>query len=153
MKNLDGEASIKAHGAMNEKYVPIEALPFRYNIRSQDPYSYKRLSLFSKAMYVLTINGHLLPGFLLRHVPQVIAYDWYFVPGKNFRRKYLIPVNPNDGTACIRTINRKRCFAMIRKYRKVMKNYKKNHAAVEAAYRNAFSEFTSETFWKEYLGI
>ena len=153
LKNLDGEASIKAHGAMNEKYVPIETLPFRYNIRSEDPYSYKRLSLFSKAMYVLTINGHLLPGFLLRHQPEVIAYDWYFVPGKNFRRKRLIAVNPKDGTACIRTINRRRCFSLMRKYRKVMKNYKKNHAAVEAAYRNAFSEFTSEAFWKEYLGI
>ena len=153
LRNLDGEASVKAHSALNEKYVPLEELPVRLNVRSEDPYGYKRLGIFSKILYVLTLNGHLLPGFLLRKQPQVIAYDWFFVPGRNFRRKYLIAVNPNDETAHMRTINRRRCFSLLRKYRKTMKNYKKNHAAVETAYKNAFSEFISESFWKEYLGI
>ena len=118
-----------------------------------DPYEYKRLSLWSKAWYVLTINGHLLPGFMLRNFPSVIAYDWFFVPGKNFRRKHLIAVNSNDNTGYLRTINRKRCFALIKRYRKVVKNYKKNHTKVEKQYRDHFAEMTTVKFWKNYLGI
>ena len=104
-------------------------------------------------MYVLTINGHLLPNFMLRNHPSVIAFDWFFVPGKNFRRKRLIAVNPNDSTGCLRTINRKRCFALIKRYKKVMNNYKKNHVKVEQQYKEHFSRMTTKEFWKEYLGI
>ena len=104
-------------------------------------------------MYVLTINGHLLPNFLLRRTPYIIAYDWFFVPGKNYRRKTLVAVNKNGGTGAIRTINRKKCFALIKRYRKVVKRYKKTHVQVEQAYRNAFDEMRSIKFWKKYLHI
>ena len=150
---LDGEQSLKEHAAKNEKLVPLETFEQYPNAKKDDPYEYKRLSLWSKAWYVLTINGHLLPGFMLRNFPSVIAYDWFFVPGKNFRRKHLIAVNINDGTGYLRTINRKRCFALIKRYRKVVKNYKKNHEKVEKQYREYASKMTSTEFWKGYLGI
>lgn len=104
-------------------------------------------------IYVVTLNGHLLPGFLLKNWPEVIAFDWFFVPGKNYLRKKLIALNPNDQTACVRIINRKRCFALIRHYRKTFKNYKKNCDVVAQAYRNNFEVMTSEVFWKGYLGL
>ncbi len=153
LKSANGEEIMKAHAAKNDKLLPIEEFPPEYNIKKGDPYSYKRLNLFKKLVYAATINGHLLPGFMLRNWPEIIAYDWFFVPGKNFRRKRLIAVNPNDNTACMRVMNRRKCFAAISRYRKVMKNYKKHHKAVEDAYRKAFPELVSEKFWKEYLGI
>lgn len=153
LENLNGEESIKAHGAKNDKLIPIGDMPGEYNLKNGDPYSYKRLNILCKGIYVLTLNGHLLPGFMLRNWPEIIAFDWFFVPGKNFLRKRLIALNPNDETACVRVINRKRCMSLIRRYRKTMSNYKKNHVKVEQAYRNEFEKMTSEKFWKEYLGI
>ena len=153
LKNLNGEESIKAHGAKNDKLVPISEFPPEYNICKGDPYSYKRLNKFQKAVYVLTINGHLLPDFMLRRWPEVIAFDWFFVPGKNFRRRRLIAVNPNDNTACLREIDRRRCFELIKHYIRTMENYKIRHTATERAYSKAFKTMTTEKFWKEYLGI
>lgn len=153
LKNTVGELCLKEHAGKNDKLVPISELPSEYNLANADCYSYRRLNLFKKAVYVLTINGHLLPGFMLRRWPEVVAFDWFFVPGKNFRRKRLIALNPNDNTACIREMSRKRCFKLIKRYRKTMKNYKKNHLKIEQAYRNEFNNLTSEEFWREYLGI
>lgn len=151
LEKLNGEQSLREHSAKNEKLIPLKSIQ-GYN-PSQDPYSYQRLNIVQKAIYVLTINGHLLPNFILKKTPMAVAFDWFFVPGKNFMRKYLIAVNKNDETGCLRTISRKRCFKLVRRYRKVMKNYKKNHVAVEKQYRDKFPEMISEKFWKEYLGI
>ena len=153
LQNLNGEASIREHGAKNDKMVPIEEFPAAYNLKNGDPYSYTRLNLIQKGWYVITINGHLLPNFLLRRWHEVIAYDWFFVPGKNFMRRNLVAMNPNDNTACMRTINRKRCFSLLRRHSKLMRRYKAEHAAVEKAYRDAFAHMTSVEFWKEYLKL
>ncbi len=152
LENLNGEQSIKEHNKKNDKLSPISDFA-QYNIKNKDPYSYKRLGKISKLWYIVTINGHLLPGFLLRRWPEVISFDFFNVPGKNFMRKRLIAVNNKDNTAVMRTINRRKCFALIKRYRKTMKNYKKNHEAVEKAYRDEFKRMTSTEFWKGYLDI
>lgn len=153
LKTLNGEQCLKEHAGKNDKLIPISDFPPEYNIAKGDPYSYIKLNRLQKFIYKATVNGHLLPGFMLRRWPVVISFDWFFVPGKNFMRKRLIAVNANDNTACMREMNRKRCFSLISRYRKVMKNYKKNHKAVEQAYRKEFADMTTEKFWKEYLGI
>ena len=150
--HLDGEQSLKEHNAKNEKLVPLAELGYAGDLPT-DPYKYESLNLFRKVMYVLTINGHLLPNFMLRKTPYIIAYDWFFVPGKNYMKKTLVAVNKNGGTGVRRTINRKRCFALIKRYRKVLAKYKKTHVEVEQAYRNAFDEMKTTKFWKEYLHI
>ena len=68
-------------------------------------------------------------------------------------KKTLVAVNNNNMTGAIRTINRKKCFALIKRYRKVLSKYKKTHVQVEQAYRAAFKEMTSDKFWNEYLHI
>ncbi|MBE6879427.1 MAG: glycosyltransferase family 2 protein [Ruminococcaceae bacterium] len=153
LKTLNGEQCLKEHAGKNDKLIPISDFPPEYNVSKGDPYSYKKLNRLQKLIYKATVNGHLLPGFMLRRWPVVIAFDWFFVPGKNYMRKRLIAVNPNDNTACMREMNRKRCFSLISRYRKVMKKYKKTHVAVEQAYRKEFANMTTEKFWKEYLGI
>lgn len=152
LENLNGEQSIKEHNLKNDKLSPISDFA-QYNVKSKDPYTYKRLGKLSKLWYIATINGHLLPGFMLRRWPEVIAFDFFNVPGKNFMRKRLIAVNNKDNTAVMRTINRRKCFSLIKRYRKTMKNYKKNHEAVEKAYRDEFRRMTGMEFWKGYLDI
>ena len=152
IENLDGEKSLKEHSAKNEKYVPASQIDYTIS-ESDDPYSYVSLNIIEKLIYVFTINGHLLPDFLLNRNPKVIAYDWFFVPGKNFLRKNLIAYNERGNAACVRTIDRKRCFELIKRYRYVMEKYKRTHEKVERAYRKHFKEMTTEKFWKEYLDI
>ncbi|MCC8191760.1 MAG: glycosyltransferase family 2 protein [Ruminococcus sp.] len=153
LKNANGEEIIKAHGAKNEKLMPISEFRKNHEWAEGDPYEYWRLSAINKLFFKITVNGHLLPGFLLKSRPVVVAYDWFYSPGKYFKRKRLIAMNANDNTVCMREMNRKRCFSLIRRYRKTMRNYEKNHVAVEAQYREAMKEMTSLQFWKEYLGI
>lgn len=153
LKNLDGEASIKSHGSKNEKLRPIEEFSAICNTTHGDPYSYKKLNIIQKFLYVITINGHLLPNILLQKRPEIISFDWFFVPGKNFCRRALLAVNQNDRTACLRNIDRKRCFSLIKRYRKTMGNYNRNYNNVKNAYRNEFANMTSVNFWKEYLKV
>ena len=151
--HLNGEESIKQHGAKNEKMLSFANFSRKLSLDTVDPYEYKALNIVQKAIYVLTVNGHFLPGFLLKLKPEVISYDWRFVPGKNYRRKKLVAVNANDRTAVMRVINRRRCFSLMTRYFKVMRNYKKNAQKVNADYRNSFKNMVTEEFWKEYLGI
>lgn len=151
--NLDGEQSLKEHNAKNEKMVPFAQLTDYPNAGRDDPYAYRHINKLQKLFYMMTINGHLLPGFMLRNYPEVISYDWFFVPGKNYRRKTLIAVDRKHGTAYVRKMSRKRCFALIKRFNKVSKNYKKNHALIEKQYSDKFAQMTTEKFWKEYLGI
>lgn len=153
LENLNGEQSLKEHAAKNEKLVPLASLEQYPQAMKDDPYEYPRIGKFSKLMYMATINGHLLPGFMLRHYASVISYDWHFAPAKNFRRKTLIAVNNHDKTGFVRTINRRRCFALIKRYRKVMKNYRKNHTKIEQQYREHFASMITMEFWKKYLNL
>ena len=150
---LSGEQSLKDHNAKNEKMVPISSLEAYPNAQNDDPYEYVRLNKFRKLMYVITINGHLLPGFLLRNYPSVISYDWFFVPGRNYRRKTLIAVDKRNGTAYVRKISRKRCFALISRFNKVCRKYKKYHEQTAQQYADKFPQMITKEFWKEYLGI
>ena len=152
IKTLDGEKSLKEHNAKNEKLVPLSDLGYSGELPT-DPYKYESLNRLQKLWYVITINGHLLPNFLLRRTPYIIAYDWFFVPGKNYMKKTLVAVNKNNMTGAIRPINRKKCFALIKRYRKVLSKYKKTHAKVDQAYRDSFKEMTTEKFWRDYLHI
>ena len=152
IKTLDGEKSLKEHNAKNEKLVPLSDLGYSGELPT-DPYKYESLNRLQKLWYVITINGHLLPNFLLRRTPYIIAYDWFFVPGKNYMKKTLVAVNKNNMTGAIRPINRKKCFALIKRYRKVLSKYKKTHAKVDQAYRDSFKDMTTEKFWRDYLHI
>lgn len=150
--SLDGEKSLKEHNAKNEKLVPLAELGYAGNLPS-DPYKYESMNKLRKVWYVLTINGHLLPNLFLKKTPQIIAYDWFFVPAKNYMKKTLVAVNDKAGIGVIRTINRKKCFALIKRYRKVIKLYKNTHVQVENAYKSKFAEMTSQSFWEKYLHI
>ncbi len=149
--NLDGEKSLKEHNGKNEKLVPITE--FGYADLPSDPYSYQGMNKLKKLWYMITLNGHLLPNFLLKKTPNVISYDWFFVPAKNYMRKSLIAVNARTKTGYERHIDRKRCFAIIKRYRKVLAKYKKTHVAVEQAYRDQFNKMGTTEFWKNYLHI
>lgn len=150
---LNGEQCMKLHAGKNEKMMPAGDLPIRVNTQHADVYSYERLSNIKKLLYVITLNGHLLPNILLRNYPQVIAYDWFFVPAKNFRRKKLIAYNPTNSTAYLRIIDRKKALSLILRYRKLFKKFAKENETIKKSYQQKKELMTSTNFWRGYLNI
>ncbi len=150
LMEVNGEASFQEHMEKNEKLVLPEEAGFP-EARHIDIYQHIKLNIVKKIIYVITLNGHLLPNFFLKRKPQLIAFDWFFVPGKNFLRKTLVAVNAADRTVCVRTINRKECFTLIKRYRKVTKLYRSKHQEVEQEYRLHAKNMGSNEFWKGYL--
>lgn len=151
-KTLDGEKSLKEHAAKNEKLQPLPTIGIA-DTSQLKAYEWKQISKLRKLWYMATINGHLLPNCFLKKTPEVIAYDWFFCPGKNYMRRSLLAVNEGNRTGIKRTINRKKCFALIKRYNKVMKKYKKTHKKVEQEFRNEFGNITDQKFWEKYLHI
>lgn len=149
----NGEQLLKEHAQKNDKLIPLLDLKKTIKILDEDPYSHVKLNFISKLLYIITINGHLLPNVFLKKRASVIAYDWHFVPGKNFLRKKLIAINPEEKTGCIRIINRKKAFHLIKRYCKVMLKYKKEKNNVTKKFEKYYSIFSSENFWKQYLGL
>ena len=154
LKNANGEQIIKEHAAKNEKMLPARQLAPQFEDSVNQPvYEHQGLSKFKKLIYKATLNGHLLPSFMLKRKHGVVAYDWFFSPGSQFLRKTLVAVNPNDKTAAIRRMDRKRAFSLISRYRKLVKSYKKDYAKVAKAYRDQMPEMVSMEFWKNYLNM
>lgn len=152
LKNLNGEACLKEHAAKNEKMVPLNTLPADWiPLTWKNIYEHRGIRKFEKFIYMATINGHLLPKFMLRRKVGVVSYDWFFSPADHYKRKIVVAINPNDNTVVVRKMDKKRAFALIKRYRKLMRQYKKNIDSVTKAYRESFDELVSFDFWKQYL--
>ena len=155
LASVNSEDVFKAHGAKNEKMIPIEEFPPQYNVLSRckkkKVYTHMKISLPKRAWYAITCNGHFWPKVFLHKYPEVTACDWYDIPAKNCMRERLVAVNVNDKTGVLRVRDVKRCKELIKRHKKVIANYKKNHEAVEKQFRDYSEKFRSWEFWQEYL--
>lgn len=149
---LDGEACMREKCSANEVMRPLAELGYT-DTSDMHPYSEKTLGGAGRLLYKLTVNGHLLPAFALKRTPGIIAYDWFFSSGRNFRYRTLVAVNLSNETGVVRHMDRRRCFLLIRRWRRVMLRYRREHEKIDEAYRQAFAEMTSESFWRRYLHI
>jgi hypothetical protein len=90
---------------------------------------------------------------LLKRKAGATAYDWCFVPKRNYRRKYLVAIDRVNHTGCIRRIDRARCFALIARYLRLTKRFKNEYASVAQRYKEKQPELTSRVFWEQYLQL
>lgn len=111
----------------------------------------KELKGFRKLWYEKTYNGHLLPTFLLDKTPGIIAYDWYDAPEKQYLKESVLAVNPHDGTGILRYRSRKEFLRLMKRYRSVIRKYKKNRKLVKEDYVKAKQKITGLEFWLGYL--
>lgn len=111
----------------------------------------KELKGFKKFWYEKTYNGHLLPTFSLDKKPGVIAYDWFDAPEKQYLKESVLAVNPHDGTGIRRYRSRKEFLRLMKRYKTVMRKYKKNRKIVKEDYVKAKQEITGLEFWQGYL--
>lgn len=141
----------------------VVALSKSYNSQTGKPNSFpnnqyrEKLSLttLKKFIGILTLNGHLLPNFLLSNEP---AYCWggsdytdYWF--KTFGKKRIIFAKEGNNSTYQHEMNR---FAgirlLIRWLQVIIKNTTK-WSSVKSEWKNAFKRLTSIEFWREYLRL
>ena len=111
----------------------------------------KELKGIRKFWYEKTYNGHLLPTFMLNKKPGIIAYDWFDAPEKQYLREAVLAVNPHEETGILRYRSRREFLRLIRRYRLLNRQYKKNENRVKKEYENIKQKILGAEFWKEYL--
>lgn len=155
LANTNAEDVFKAHGKLNEKMVPVGTFPDNYDVprrsNAYDIFKSEHINLAKKIWYAATCNGHFWPKRLLHSHPAVTPCTWYDIPARNCMRQRIVAVNIADMTGVVRERDVKRCKELLKRHKQVVKNYKKNHLAVEKQYREASEKFRSWEFWTEYL--
>lgn len=153
-----GERILREKTAKNEQMVNlseacggIEGIDKENALRGL--YDEAPLKGLAKFMYVRTYNFQLAPKFLLKKKTAAIPYDWFEAPAKNYRCEQLLAVNKINHTAHLRTRSRKRCLELLKRRKRLLKQYKKQGKAVAEKYRSAGETFGTERFWRKYLGI
>ena len=110
--------------------------------------------LFSKKKlekYFKTHNWHMKPKCFMNHEPAVVAYDWFDIPEKQYNHDVVLAVNPHNKTGILRYRSRNEYIRLMKRYKKLVLEYKKNIESVTQKYRDAKNKITSVEFWDEYL--
>nr|WP_297705252.1 glycosyltransferase [uncultured Butyrivibrio sp.] len=156
IKSCDGEALLKEKRAYNEKLIPLEdnkAIQIR---DIKDVFEDENRKIVDKLIFHMTKNGHVLsPSFIYKH-PGVIttaAYGFSIQTQNITRKTEYAAVDPYSETFVIRKLDKRRGQDLLKRFKKLEKEYKRRHLEVEQAYRKAQPYLTSEEFWKEYLKL
>lgn len=159
-----GEQILREKSAKNEQMVEIfAACQDVDNIDMEDMediedvyeklYEKAPLKGLAKFMYERTYNFQLSPKFFLKKKTAVIPYDWFEAPAKNYKCEQLLAVNKANHTAHLRVRSRRRCLELIKRRKRLLKQYKAQGKTVAERYRKAGETFGTERFWREYLGV
>ncbi|GAA6615453.1 glycosyltransferase [Scytonema sp. NUACC26] len=112
-------------------------------------------STFKKIVYLLTLNGHLLPNFLLSK--DSVFYwigsdyeDWWF---KVFTKKRVFIFREGNNSVDYNEMSRTVGLGILMKWFQLVITSAIRWSSVSAEWRNAFGYFTSIEFWKEYLKL
>jgi galactofuranosylgalactofuranosylrhamnosyl-N-acetylglucosaminyl-diphospho-decaprenol beta-1,5/1,6-galactofuranosyltransferase len=135
--------------------VPVNSIADFY--ASETPSTVKnRLYLLSKRLIgVLTLNGHLLPEFLLSQTNVLYRvtpehFDWW---PKVFRRKRMTVYREGNSSMQQYEMNRVAGISILLKWLFVAAISAVRWSLVSADWRNTFEELSSIEFWKKYLKL
>ena len=119
--------------------------------------SFVRNNIFRKILIFLTLNGHILPSFLIKKGDSPYDEGYVIEPLHSnrldvlFRKETALYYEPTTGKGIEYKIDRKQFFSLLFKGLKnlflIMINYNK----LQRAYKNSFNIITSERFWKKIL--
>lgn len=113
------------------------------------------VTAFRKLIALLTLNGHLLPNFLLSDEP---AYSWlgsdyadfWF---KSFGKKQIIFAREGNNSISQHKMNRLAGIGLLIKWLQVIIKNSIKWSSINSEWRNAFDRLTSVEFWRKYLRL
>ena len=114
----------------------------------------RELPRIKSYLYYLTVNGQRFwPEKLLTDAPGILRQDWDHRPDRNAFHKQILTVNGFSRSARVRKMDKAKYNELMQRQKKIIRNYKKNHAKLEQAYIKAYPVLTSEKFWRKYLKL
>ena len=112
-------------------------------------------AIFKQILGLLTLNGHLLPNFLLSNDDAFcwIGSDYLDRWHKGFAKKRIVIYREGNSSACQYEMSRKSCIGILIKWVQLIIKSFTRWSSVRAEWKNAFNDFTSIEFWKDYLKL
>ena len=159
LMGLDGAALVRANSAKAEKFAPVEELDpdvmGRLDVNLDwldgDPAARSRAY---KAAATLPHDRHWFPGFMLSDKPGMLAPgagDDFTPWRKTAMRKILVAMALDGKSGAVRTIDRKRHHALVKRYHALMADWRERGKEVARQWQDALPEMSSRAFWEKYL--
>ncbi|MDX2231927.1 MAG: glycosyltransferase [Leptolyngbyaceae cyanobacterium bins.349] len=114
-----------------------------------------RAGIFRKLISLLTLNGHLLPDFLIEQEPVLIWYAPGF-PGQRSRalaRKQVFIFKEKAACLYKYEMDRKSGFKILQDWCKIVWVSRSRWAEIRHAWQASAQELMSISFWKQYLRL
>jgi galactofuranosylgalactofuranosylrhamnosyl-N-acetylglucosaminyl-diphospho-decaprenol beta-1,5/1,6-galactofuranosyltransferase len=110
---------------------------------------------FTKLFALATLNGHLLPNFLLSNDDAFFLIspdhiDWW---PKVFTKKRVLFFRENNTSVYKHEMSRAAGIGILMRWLAVIMKSGSRWSSVSSEWRNAFSRLTSTEFWREYLRL
>lgn len=148
----DGEQIIKNSQVYIQKMLPIEEIGGSEQ-DLENLCSDCSIPRLERLLYKITLNGHLFYFGSYKKAPVAIPSADEYMPGKIAFRSRIYEVNAADETACVLERDNARFLKLLKRYCLVLIRYRLFGKLAAARYRSAKKYFTSERFWKKYLGL
>jgi galactofuranosylgalactofuranosylrhamnosyl-N-acetylglucosaminyl-diphospho-decaprenol beta-1,5/1,6-galactofuranosyltransferase len=109
----------------------------------------------NRILGMLTLNGHLLPNFLLNDANASFMIspknvDWW---PKVFTKKQVLFFRENTTSVTKHEMNRTAAFGILIRWSQLVIKSSTRWSGVSAEWRQSFSRLTSTEFWKNYLKL
>lgn len=148
-----GEQIMQEKFRKNETLIPLNELGFS-DINLEQVYCTIPRRFIPKWLYRITYNGHrLCSNKVLKKGPGIIAYDWFYSPEANFWNENLLAINVYTKCGSIRRLDKQKYKVLLKRWKKVSKNYLNDKTKLVQEYQNKKNEVISKEFWKKYLEI
>ena len=156
IEKSDGEQLLGEKRKQNEKLQPLATNEKIKIAGIEEVFLDEPRKAADKLFFHLTGNGHYCsPNFLYKKSGSAItaAYGFSIQSQKISRIREYYAVDPFSESYVKRTLDKKRGRAILKRCKKLEKQYKKKYSRIEQSYREAQKTFISEPFWREYLGM
>lgn len=153
-----GEEIVKEKSQKNEKLVDLyeaakgEKIPPFDEIK-QELYESVSMDERKEKRYERTHNFQTYPDRFIKEKMEIIPYDFFMCPAKNYKATKLLAVNVDKRTAHLRERSHKRFRELMKRRKELLRDYKKRNAEITEQYRKAGATLRSEKFWRGYLGL
>lgn len=154
IKNADGEKITQNNFKLNDRMQPLNDLEDGALYNPADCFIDPPITLYDRIFTKITWNGQrLCPKFIEKRGVVPIGFNWAIQLHRIAGHSKLIAINPYDLTGVYRIKDKKKFKEIMKRYKKVSRDFKVKSKQVAQEYKESQKEITSEKFWRKYLGI
>lgn len=148
----NGEKILIENNKLGHNMQPLDDFG-NVDVNCGDPYEDLGRNIVKRVLFRLTDNGQKFWPFKYDESIMSVPYNDCYTPYRIAFRKNLIAVNPENRTGYKLERDNNRYRELIQRYKKAIKEYKRNNENLKVLYSKRMQDFTSEDFWMKYLEL